>query len=223
MDLVQSDLGSKIVILMRHMAEGITILLYLWVADNKILYFGLCLIGTQKRWAKIPFFKITNLTLQNVLIDCFARTIISPYYNFEFHFSPWFSAAVVKYRILIEEQDKHLSYNSKLLFILPLLIEFFKSNISGKQFNFCRKSDQIKWFSLLYKLQTIVSLLQINWNTLILLFFVYPPNSPQCPVTYFCIVKVLRTVANFQTVQPVNVFRTAMVVKGTANTTTVSQ
>lgn len=43
-------------------------------------------------------------------------------------------------------------------------------------------------------------------------------------ITYiFCIVNALLTVANFQTVQPVNVLRMAIVVKGTANTTIVSQ
>lgn len=38
-----------------------------------------------------------------------------------------------------------------------------------------------------------------------------------------CIVNVRRTVANFQTVQPVQVFSTVMVVKGTAYTTIESQ
>lgn len=38
-----------------------------------------------------------------------------------------------------------------------------------------------------------------------------------------CIVNVRRTVANFQTVQPVQVFSTVIVVKGTAYTTIESQ
>lgn len=58
-----------------------------------------------------------------------------------------------------------------------------------------------------------------NWQHNLIIFFIIASSF-----TYIlCIVNVRRTVANFQTVQPVQVFSTVMVVKGTAYTTIESQ
>lgn len=81
------------------------------------------------------------------------------------------------------------------------------------QFTLSQVRNQIKYLSQLaaqshyvHHLIIIIIIIRLSSSTYIL-----------------CIVNVRRTVANFQTVQPVQVFSTVMVVKGTAYTTIESQ